>query len=228
MNCVLIIDTETTGLRPADGQCIEVGAILFSVPLRSVVCQLSFVLPCLENPAEHVNHIPPAVTSIGPGPACGITMLEQLIAQSDAIVAHNTDFDRQWFGIDGLPIIPDNKPWICSMSDIRWPASLGLKSRPSVTSLALAHGVPVWAAHRALTDCIYLAQVFERCQNLEALLQAALEPRVIYQALVSYDDRELAKQAGFAWNQDGQKMWTKKLSESEAVALTFPVRKVGD
>lgn len=221
---VLILDTETTGLSVKDSQVIEVGAILFSVPNRAVVTQLSFVLPCLVNPAEDVNCISPEVTSLGPGPEAGLSLFKQLVDASDAIVAHNVEFDRQWFGFGLLPEI--HKPWICTMVDVPWPRSLRLKSRPSVTALALAYGIPVWAAHRALTDCIYLAQVFERCEDLEGLLKAAQEPRELYQALVSYDDRQLAKDAGFSWNTDGTKTWTRKLTKLEVSELPFKVKRI--
>jgi DNA polymerase-3 subunit epsilon len=219
---ILILDTETTGLSPADSVCIEVGAILFNVPQKAVVAQLSFVLPCLINPVENINHIPAAITTLGPGPEAGLSLFMQLVEQSDAIIAHNVDFDRQWFGQGNLP--PIDKPWICTMSDVSWPKHLGIKNRPSVISLALAHGVPVWAAHRALTDCIYLAQIFERCDDLDALLQNAQQPRLLYQALVGYDDRQLAKDAGFSWNNDGGKTWTRKLTEVEAGELPFATR----
>lgn len=226
INTVLILDTETTALKPEDGHCIEVGAILFSVTLKQTICQLSFVLPCLVNPAQDVNNIPPAVTTLGPAPQQGIDYLLQLAQQANAYVAHNVDFDRQWFGTGILPPLPADKPWICTMADVQWPKEKRIKSRPSVTGIALAYNVPVWAAHRALTDCIYIAQVFERCPNLDALLQAALEPKALYQALVSYDDRHLAKEAGFSWNTDGNKTWTKKMAESEASALPFSTRKL--
>lgn len=221
VNTVLILDTETTALKPEDGYCIEVGAILFSVPLRQTICQLSFVLPCLVNPAQDVNNIPPAVTTLGPDPQAGIAYLMQLAQQADAYICHNTAFDRQWFGTGTLPPLLADKPWICTMEDVPWPKALRLKGRPSVTALALAHGIPVWAAHRALTDCIYLAQVFERCSDLETLLEAALQPRQVYQALVSYEDRHLAKEAGFVWNNDGSKKWTRKMTQVEADALPF-------
>ena len=54
---LLIIDTETTGLSPADSTVIELGAVLFDVELRSVICQISFLLPTLTNEAEFVNRI---------------------------------------------------------------------------------------------------------------------------------------------------------------------------
>jgi DNA polymerase-3 subunit epsilon len=92
-----------------------------------------------------------------------------------------------------------------------------------VRDLALAYGVPVWAAHRALTDCIYLAQVFERCAELELLLEQGLEPRRLYRARVSYEERHRAREAGFRWNDPVSGAWTRRLSEREAEGLSFPV-----
>ena len=92
--------------------------------------------------------------------------------------------------------------------------------------LALAYGVPVWAAHRALTDCTYLAQVFERCSDLETLLRTALEPRRLYRACLSYAERHQAREAGFRWNDPVQGAWSRRLSQREVEALPFQVRPV--
>jgi DNA polymerase-3 subunit epsilon len=218
---LLIIDTETTGLTPQEGQCIEVGAILFHVPSRSVLTQISFLLPCDENPAQAVNGIDPAITNIDVSWAESLECFHSLEHNADALVAHSAAFDRQWFGIDVLPEL--TLPWICSKDDIRWPADRRLRPAPSLAELALAYGVPVWAAHRALTDCTYLAQVFQRCDDLEALLQRALEPRSLVKALVSFDEREQANAAGFRWNEPVPKAWTRRLSAREIAELPFPV-----
>jgi DNA polymerase-3 subunit epsilon len=217
----LILDTETTGLEPTSAQCIEVGAVLFHVPQRVVLSQVSFLLPAQSNPAEAVNGIAAAVTRLPQPWQAGLQHFEALLAAADAVLAHNAAFDAQWFGREPLP--PIHKPWICSMDDIRWPAERQLRAAPSVRDLALAYGVPVWAAHRALTDCIYLVQVFQRCNELEALLQAALEPRQLVRARLSYDQRHLAKEAGFRWNEPVPKAWSRRLSEREIAQLPFPV-----
>jgi DNA polymerase-3 subunit epsilon len=147
-----------------------------------------------------------------------------MLDQADAVLAHNVAFDRQWFGIGPLPAI--EKPWICSMADIQWPADRHLRPTPSVRDLALAYGVPVWAAHRALTDCIYLVQVLERCVDLEELLAAAQEPRQLFRAKLSYAERHRAKEAGFRWNDPVAGAWSRRLSDREALALPFPVQPV--
>jgi DNA polymerase-3 subunit epsilon len=218
---ILILDTETTGLSPEQGVCIEVGAVLFDVGSRAVLQQLSFLLPCQANPAEAINGIPAAVTRLPQPTEAALALFAALVAAADAVVAHHAAFDRQWFGHGALPAL--TIPWICSMEDIRWPAELQLRANPSLRDLALAHGVPVWAAHRALTDCDYLVHVFQRCAQLEALLVAAQEPRELYRARLSYSERHLAREAGFRWNEPVAGAWSRRLSKREAEALSFPV-----
>ena len=221
---LLVLDTETTALSVEHGQCIEVGAVLFHVPTRAVLLQVSFLLPCPSNPAQAINGIPAPVSRLSQPWQAGLACFEAMVAAADALVAHNVAFDRQWFGQAPLPIL--SKPWICSMEDIRWPADRQLRATPSVRDLALAYGIPVWAAHRALTDCIYLVQVFERCSQLELLLQAALEPRRLYRAQIGYAERHRAKEAGFRWNEPVRGAWSRRLSEREVEALAFAVEPV--
>ena len=221
---LLILDTETTGLEPVSAQCIEVGAVLFHVPTRSVLSQVSFLLPAAANPAEHVNGIAAEVTRLPQPWQAGLKHFLALLADADAVLAHNAAFDAKWFGLGQLP--PIDKPWICSMDDIEWPPERHLRPAPSVRDLALAYGVPVWAAHRALTDCIYLVQVLERCGDLEGLLAAAMEPKLLYRANLPYAERHKAKQAGFRWNEPVRGAWSRRLSERQAQALAFEVQRV--
>lgn len=218
---LLILDTETSGLDPEADACLEIGAILFDVASRSVLAQQSFLLPVEANAAEAINRIPAAVTRLPQPWVEGLHWFQHLVEAADVLVAHNTAFDRQWFGRGHLPAV--ERPWLCSMDDIRWPADRQLRSRPSVRDLALAYGVPVWSAHRALTDCIYLAEVFARCENLELLLQRGLEPRRLMRARVSFEERHRAKEAGFRWNDPIKGAWTRRLSERECTELDFPV-----
>jgi DNA polymerase-3 subunit epsilon len=221
---LLILDTETTGLSPETNHCVEVGAILFDVQSRAVLAQQSFLLPAETNAAEPINRIPAAVTRLPQPWKEGLRWFQNLLDAADVLVAHNAAFDRQWFGRGELPAV--TQPWLCSMEDMRWPADRQLRSRPSVRDLALAYGVPVWAAHRALTDCIYLAEVFARCEDLEQQLLQGLEPRQLVRAKVSYDDRQLARDAGFRWNDPIKGAWARRMSEREIQELSFPVAPV--
>jgi len=224
MKRILIVDTETTGLDPADGAVvIEVAGILFDVELRDVVAQCSVLLPTGSNDAQPVNRIKPELTRSAPG--LMPPMLKAFYAmahEADYAVAHNADFDRKWFGDGGsLPAL--DLRWICSMDDMNWPRNTK-RGRPSVVSLALDYEVPVWAAHRALTDCVYLAEVMRREPALTRLLIEALEPRKVYVSMLPYEKRQQCKDAGFVWDQIVPKAWARKLRPSEAEQLEFPVR----
>jgi len=218
---LLIVDTETTGLDPQLDHCLEVGVILFDVSSRQVLAQQSFLLPVEANAAEAINRIPASATNLPQPWRPALDYLQSLLDAADVLVAHNAAFDRQWFGRGHLPAT--EKRWLCSMEDMRWPADRQLRSRPSVRDLALAYEIPVWAAHRALTDCIYLAEVFRRCDDLEQLIERGLEPRQLMRAQVSYDERHLARDAGFRWNEPVKGAWARRLSVREAGTLDFPV-----
>ena len=218
---VLILDTETTGLDENKDEVIEIGCILFNVPFKSVLSQLSFLLPVKINDAEFINGIPVDVSNVSQPWKEGIQFFLKLIDSCDFIVAHNAEFDKKWFGKGDLPYL--DKKWICSLDDINWSFKKNIKSRPSVTDLALAFNIPVWNLHRALSDCYYISEVFKRVDNLEDILLKASEPKYLYKAIVSYEDRSLAKNAGFKWNSPVQGAWTRKLSETEATELDFKV-----
>jgi len=222
MKLALILDTETTGLTVETAKLIEIGAVLFDIEHRAPIAQLSTLLPCASNPVEHINRISSGLTNATPLAVrkSAADLLRQMAESADVYLAHNVAFDRQWLGA-----LPD-RPWICTMDDCRWPRAPRGKARLSVTALALAYEVPVWAAHRAMTDCIYLAQVMEREPALSDVLEQAQQPRTWWVASLSYEKRQLAKDAGFVWDQQVPKAWARKMTIGEAQALPFEVRPV--
>lgn len=214
---LMILDTETTGLDPATDRLCEVGAVLFSVGHRAVIQQVSFLLPIDDNPVQAINGISPDLAA-WQAPLHALPLFLEMASVSDAFVAHNAEFDRQWVTPLLTPALL-SLPWICTCEGIRWP---GLRLNPSLVDLALAYGVPVWAAHRALTDCTYLAHVLARDPLLEEHLAQGLEPRRLVVAQVSYDQREQAKAAGFRWDPI-TKQWSRRCSQSEIDELPFAV-----
>ena len=219
---ILILDTETTGLDEDKDEVIEIGCILFHVPSKSLLSQVSFLFPVSKNEAEHINGISAEVTNIAQPWDDALNFFLKLVDCSDLIVAHNVEFDRKWFGKGRLPKL--NKKWICSLEDINWSFQKSLKARPSVTDLALSFSIPVWNLHRALSDCFYLSEVFKKCDNLEEILIKATEPRFLYRAIVTYEERSLAKKAGFRWNNPVEGAWSKRITAEEADNLDFQVK----
>lgn len=211
---LLIIDTETTGLDPDKGcQAIEVGAILYSVPFRTPLQSVAFLLPSEDNPAVNINGIDPAITNLAQPWRTALALFREMAANADYALAHNSDFDRQWFGRGHLE--PLHLDWICSMSDLEWGDIPGR----SLRDLALAHGIAVMPeVHRALPDCELISQVLSKRDDLEELIAQALVPKSIYRALVSFNNRDEAKSRGFRWNPD-RKQWLKKLTSDQARQL---------
>ncbi len=220
---VMCFDVETTGTDPAVDRVIEVGAVLWSVEHATHVAQFSTLLAGDDNAAERVNGIPVGALRRGGAPPAVWARLDRWVEQSDAIVAHQAEFDRAFTP----PGWDQGRPWICSMNDIAWPR---VSSSRSLAAIALAHGLGVVDIHRALTDCRLLSRLFERCVELGhdvgAMLARALRPKGRYVALVSYDARELAKAAGFRWAAES-KTWEREMATEDAERLPFPVRRIG-
>jgi len=216
---VLILDTETTGLDPKTGHLLEVGAVLWSVKYRSIVRVFSTLYPANGNPAESVNGIPASLLleqKGGPDALASFEVLQEMVVEADAVVAHNADFDRQWY--------PLSCPWICTIEDFVWPKPSPSKS---LTALALAHGCAVVSAHRAIHDCLLLARCFEAIPDVDARLDAALRhallPKVEVISLAPFEEKDVVKEHGFHWD-PARKVWHRTMALADAEKLPFRTR----
>ena len=211
---LLIIDTETTGLKPEEGSiAIEVGAILYSVPYRAPLQSVAFLIPTDENPAAHINGIEPGLTTAEQPWRSGLAFFQEMAASADVAVAHNAEFDRKWFGVGQLPHL--HLDWLCSIEDFAW----GDLPGRSLRDLALAHNIAVTPdVHRALPDCQLLASVLSRRDDLEELIELARRPKATYRALVSFTNKDEAKSRGFRWNPE-KKHWLKRLTDEQAETI---------
>lgn len=209
MNLITIVDTETTGTNPDQDRCIEVACALYSLELMSPVMYYSNVIETDRNEMEEINRIPAALLQIHGAPTASVwKYVSYVVGRGEAVIAHQASFDRGFFPED----LRSTKPWIDTMEDMEWPE----KSSKSLVARALAHGVGVSHAHRALADVDTLVRLFQAVQrnypkwDIQDALQNALKPRALFKAIVSYDDKDKAKTAGFAWNAP-QKRWEKRL-----------------
>lgn len=226
---LLIIDTETTGIDPTTDRVIEIGAVLYSIEYQTVLHQFSTLLCApAENPQEKINRILPAVlpTVSESLQRKNVEILLEMADMALFAVAHNADFDKQWFDNNHLPLLQTgHEPmrWLCTMDDFVFPQQT--RPRESLINLALAHGIGVSSAHRALTDCQLIAALFDRMDNLEPMINYALRLKAVFQALVSFDNKQMAKDAGFKWNPEA-KIWTRKMALEDTYELPFKVHKI--
>lgn len=209
------LDCETTGLLPTEHKLIEIGIVLWSTTLATVIEQWSTLVHADSNEAESINHIPVAALADAYESKMLLPAMSRLMGRADVVLAHRAEFDRGFVEAT-WPGLADKRPWACTKYDVDFPLS---KSGDSLVQVAISHGVPVVEAHRALTDCVLLRRIFERCVELghdvDAMLAKAMRPRALYLAHVSYDDREKAKLAGFGWD-GATKRWTKRIAIEDA------------
>lgn len=227
MRNILILDTETTGLDANTCSIIEIAAIYYNIPTRSIIQQCSTLIRQDKNEAHHINKI--SAESLNES-LCDLTLISinlirEMIRNCDAIVAHNTSFDRSFIRMFAPLVVPVcDKTWICTKNDFEWPIRKG--SSLSLVNIAVEMGVPVVSAHRALTDCTLLASCFDKIPDLQERFNETVLEKEIYEALVSYDDRKLAVDEGFLWEPKSKK-WIKKISSQKAALISnFKVRKI--
>ena len=214
MSIIAIVDLETTGLDLKKDRVIEASWAYVDVDTAKVISIHSKIWTSPTNEAKGVNGIPKALLAYGE-PFQAVKLGNDL----QAILAHNAAFDSAWGAFDSTA------PWLCTKDDFEWP---GCPSGKKLIEVALAHGVGVVSAHRAFADVLTLCLTLERAHEkvpLREMLAKAGQPRKTYAALVSYDDREKARAAGFSW-QSAAKLWTKRLTAEAANSLPFKVREV--
>lgn len=226
MNIVSILDVETTGLDPKTDVVIEVAIVRYSLLNCAVIDSFASVLKTDHpNGAESVNHIPSGLLWQSTMEADETwTMINRMAGVSGAVLAHNADFDRQWIPKSCSTTL--ERPWIDTCNGVKWPH----ESKPgaSLISLALDHGLAVVDPHRALSDCLLLARLLTRVaeqHNIVELLARGLRPQATFQALVSYDDKDKAKEAGFHWDAP-TKRWLRRMALEDAAQLSFKTRQI--
>lgn len=218
---VLILDTVTTGVKSDGGEIIEIAAALFSVQYRTVVSQISSLLPLSRpsNSAVKVNQIPV-------GAALSVkmhqseTLCQILLAwaqEAKYIVAHNAEHVRKWLADHWLLAPLCQRVWLCSCYDFIWPR----QQRPgmNLVHLALAHGIGVTCANRATATCQLIASLMSH--NGDALLEMitrAARPKCRVLAKVHYLARDKAHNAGFKWDA-ATRVWSRWMAIEDLPSL---------
>jgi DNA polymerase III epsilon subunit-like protein len=222
---ISIVDTETSGLDPNTCVAVEFAAAQFDTESNSVLGVCSVLISTDTIPAEvtKIHGITSDMTRyIG---SCKREDYHELVRSvtigSECIIAHNAKFDKQFVPAQALP-------WVCSYEDLEWP---GVKPT-KLTYMCCDLGIPVTGAHRAINDVLMLCEMLKKLPNLEEQIETILTvPPRVFAADVSFQQNNLAKDAGFSW-ESGIKKWVKKIRKSNEnlvkwkVSLPFRVLEV--
>lgn len=211
---VLIFDVETSGTDPEKDEVVEAAGALFSVKHATAFASFSWCLKASGNAAAEINGIAPGLLEDHGAPAGDCwKRIEHWMSRSEAVIAHNGRFDRSFCPqpMQGL------RPWICSLEDIEWPRKV---HGSRVVDVALAHGVGVTKAHRALSDVLLLCSTLERVAemgvDLGELLSRALRPKRRYRAVTGKFDpalNEKLKAHAFRWDPEAKAWWRRLVVE---------------
>lgn len=236
---ITIIDTETTGVDKENDTVIEIAAIHVDISAGEIVSSYATLLHHPTNPAIHVNRISEAALSSPFAFRKLITPIAIMIEDSDYIIAHNKEFDKPFvdrlFASDEYQI---KIPWICTVREIAFPheysgkhVSATAKLCRKLSHLASDYSISAAGAHRALADCMILANLLLMIEkngpnSLQSQINRAMAPKFWYQAVVKHpreDDgasKDLAKSLGFRWDAKNLR-WLKLVGPEDVKTLPF-------
>lgn len=225
---LLGLDFETTGLDPKIDQVTEVGLVLFDTDAHQPV-RINGLLVRTE------FGITPEITALtgitdkmldayGVSSSIAVKGILSMAKSADYFCAHNgIDFDK-----------PFLDTW-CTREQVEMPAQMWIDTKTdlpkeaygksaSMKYMAADHGF-LYDAHRAVSDVMAMFKILDR-YDINAVIERAKTPNVHVRAVVSYDDRLLAKERGYHWRPEA-KLWVKPLKASEVdaekAAAPFPV-----
>jgi DNA polymerase-3 subunit epsilon len=225
MKRALILDTETNGLDPSVHHAIEVACILYDLERATPIASYASLIRSETNEAEAVNRISVDVLQGAPEASEAWSAVHHYVLMADVILAHRAEFDRSFTPKH----IAELKTWVCTKTHVEWP--LG-KPGDHLVQLALAHGVPVLSAHRALTDCDILARLLTKVgedglrgtgPTLQTMLARAMRPRVKMISLAPFEEKDIVKAHGFLWD-SAVRVWHREMPPEDVAALPFPTR----
>ncbi|UDF04057.1 3'-5' exonuclease [Asticcacaulis sp. AND118] len=225
----VIVDTETTGLKKAEDEIIEIGLIAIRFNEVGQVGDVIGTYGALQAPSRPIPADITALTGIDDamvlGQSINLRAVEDMVASADLIIAHNAAFDRPF--CERLSPEFASKAWACSNAEIDWKARgfEGSKLGYLVSQAGYFHD-----GHRALDDCFALLAVLDR-QDADArsafaeLFASSQKARVRLWAEYSpFDKKDVLKARGYRWSSGddgGPKAWW---TEVDAEDLDAEVR----
>jgi DNA polymerase-3 subunit epsilon len=217
---ILGIDFETTGLDPKQDRIIEVGAVLWDweagAPLQLFSSIVDPERPIPEEITKITGITDELIGKYGQTEAKGLSDLRFLFGCADYAMAHNgTAFDKLFFdaAIERLGWINSTKTWLDTKTDIKYPEHITTRN---LRHLASEHEFLNPFSHRAVFDVLTMLRVASQ-YSLSEIIARANEPTLFVQALVSFNEKDLAKARGYYWCAP-QKVWWRTFKQSDYMA----------
>lgn len=226
---LLGIDFETTGLDHQKERITEAGIVLWDVALKRPLTTVGVfyhddAYPPLSPEIQRLTGLTDEILKeFGTAPKANLEWLERYVSahKVDYIVAHNGEnFDKPFLfaelarhGVAGTCL--RSLPWIDTRTDIPFPTEPDSRR---LRHLALDCGFINPFEHRAVFDVLTMMKVLSH-YNLDEVLAYQKIPFVTARAVVSFQDKELAKAQRYSWEKVGDKTfpkcWVKRVKEDK-------------
>ncbi len=227
---LLGLDLETTGFDTANDRVTEIGIAVWDVETKRPLVSLGLFLhdeemekkftPEVKEMMERICGITPELLrEFGTDAKKNFEWLASFVEKHkiEYIVAHNGEnFDRPLLlsELNRHSVAADtlrSLAWIDTRTDIPFasePDSRKLKH------LAVDHGFINPFAHRAAFDVLSMLRILSNYE-IQTVLEYQRIPFITVRAMVSFENKELAKAQRFSWEKLGDKtfpkMWVKRI-----------------
>lgn len=221
-----ILDIETTGVKLALDQIIELGIVVFEYsPETGQVYRVLETYSALEDPEipipDESTKIHGITDDMVKGEKIFDSYVDNLLSDVSLVIAHNASFDRGFIE-SRLPFF-QSKAWACSFTQIPW-KTYGFNSL-ALEFLAYKSGFH-FSGHRASTDCHALLEVLQTdfpssgLKPLKILADKSLTIDLKLRALrTPFESKDSLKERGYRWDVE-RKTWHTHLSKDAVDAET--------
>ena len=225
---ILCLDIESTGLNPEKDSITEWGAALYDSDTKQPVRVSGFLVKgaYISEEITRITHITQSmVDTYGVSPEAGLAAIYGLAQQAEYLLGHNLPFDRSFLDAEskrqGKALI--TLPGLDTRTDL--PPEAYKKGKSASLRYLCADWGFCYDAHRAVNDVLATLKLFSMF-DVDAIIKRSQIPNVEVRAVVSFDDRLLAKERSYYWKAE-LKQWRKPMKQDEVQAekdsAPFPV-----
>jgi DNA polymerase III subunit epsilon len=207
------VDLETTGLSSETDTVTEIGAILWDTDLNEPVKFFNKLIKIDRPVPAEITKLTGITDALlqthGEDPKDVWQAFKEFQLLADGFMAHNAPFDKGFIEKQcGFKLKSDL--WIDSVVDVSYPESIKIRS---LKYLAAEHNILNFFPHRAISDVQTMFLVVSRYNWAETIANGRT-PNVTLKAMVSYDQNQKAKAAGFYWDA-AKKIWFKQVKQNK-------------